>query len=92
MAMHRGCTKHGCAQCMPLYAHPYALVYIITHHPLSPHTSHHTTGPSEWRYAWIPVVAPLCGGLAGAGLFAAIREMYHGQVNPQALIALQASG
>ena len=26
-------------------------------------------GPSDWGYAWIPVVAPLCGGVAGAFLF-----------------------
>ena len=47
------------------------------------------TGPSEWYYAWIPVVAPLCGGLAGAGLFAAVRLLYHGQINVQGLLAVQ---
>ena len=26
-------------------------------------------GPSDWRYAWIPVIAPLCGGAAGALLY-----------------------
>jgi glycerol uptake facilitator protein len=26
-------------------------------------------GDSDWSYSWIPVVAPLIGGLAGAGLF-----------------------
>ncbi len=26
-------------------------------------------GPSDWGYAWVPVVAPLCGGAAGAFLF-----------------------
>jgi glycerol uptake facilitator protein len=29
-------------------------------------------GPSDWEYAWIPVVAPIVGGIAGAALFAAI--------------------
>lgn len=29
-------------------------------------------GSSEWRYAWIPVVAPMVGGIAGAALFTAI--------------------
>lgn len=29
-------------------------------------------GASEWRYAWIPVVAPIVGGIAGAALFTAI--------------------
>jgi glycerol uptake facilitator protein len=29
-------------------------------------------GSSDWAYAWIPVVAPLVGGLAGAALYAAI--------------------
>lgn len=27
-------------------------------------------GPSNWAYAWIPVVAPVVGGVAGAGLYA----------------------
>jgi glycerol uptake facilitator protein len=26
-------------------------------------------GPSDWGYAWVPIVAPLCGGVAGAFLF-----------------------
>jgi len=26
-------------------------------------------GSSDWEYAWIPVVAPIVGGLAGAGLY-----------------------
>jgi glycerol uptake facilitator protein len=26
-------------------------------------------GPSDWEYAWIPVVAPLAGGALGAGLY-----------------------
>jgi glycerol uptake facilitator protein len=26
-------------------------------------------GPSEWNYAWIPVIGPLLGGAAAAGLF-----------------------
>lgn len=26
-------------------------------------------GPSDWGYAWVPVVAPICGGVAGAQLF-----------------------
>src|ERR1700690_59625 len=26
-------------------------------------------GPSDWGYAWIPIVAPLCGGVAGAFLY-----------------------
>jgi glycerol uptake facilitator protein len=29
-------------------------------------------GSSDWEYAWIPVVAPIFGGIAGAGLYAAI--------------------
>lgn len=29
-------------------------------------------GGSDWGYAWVPVVAPLLGGLAGAGLFNAL--------------------
>jgi glycerol uptake facilitator protein len=29
-------------------------------------------GSSDWEYAWIPVVAPIIGGIAGAGLYAAI--------------------
>ncbi len=30
-------------------------------------------GSSEWRYAWVPVVAPLAGGLVAAILFSMIR-------------------
>jgi glycerol uptake facilitator protein len=30
-------------------------------------------GSSDWSYAWIPVVAPLAGGLIGAGLFKLLR-------------------
>jgi glycerol uptake facilitator protein len=26
-------------------------------------------GPSDWDYAWIPVVAPLIGGILGAGMY-----------------------
>jgi glycerol uptake facilitator protein len=26
-------------------------------------------GPSDWGYAWIPVIAPIVGGIAGAGLY-----------------------
>ncbi len=29
-------------------------------------------GPSDWGYAWIPVIAPIIGGIAGAGLYALI--------------------
>ena len=29
-------------------------------------------GPSDWQYSWIPVVGPIVGGIAGAGLFALI--------------------
>jgi glycerol uptake facilitator protein len=29
-------------------------------------------GSSDWQYAWIPVMAPIVGGIAGAGLFALI--------------------
>ena len=29
-------------------------------------------GPSDWGYSWIPVVAPIVGGIAGAGLYAII--------------------
>jgi glycerol uptake facilitator protein len=29
-------------------------------------------GPSDWAYSWIPVVAPIAGGIAGAGLYAII--------------------
>ena len=26
-------------------------------------------GGSDWEYAWIPVVGPIVGGIAGAGLY-----------------------
>jgi glycerol uptake facilitator protein len=26
-------------------------------------------GPSDWSYAWLPVVAPIVGGIAGAALY-----------------------
>jgi glycerol uptake facilitator protein len=26
-------------------------------------------GPSDWSYAWVPVVAPIVGGIAGAALY-----------------------
>jgi glycerol uptake facilitator len=26
-------------------------------------------GGSDWEYAWIPVIAPIVGGVAGAGLY-----------------------
>src|SRR4051794_12328645 len=29
-------------------------------------------GPSDWQYSWIPVVAPLVGGIVGAVLYSAI--------------------
>jgi len=29
-------------------------------------------GPSDWRYAWIPVIAPIVGGIVGAGLYALV--------------------
>ncbi|MGH4123698.1 MAG: MIP/aquaporin family protein [Clostridium sp.] len=29
-------------------------------------------GDSDWKYAWIPVVAPICGGIVAALAFAAI--------------------
>ena len=29
-------------------------------------------GSSDWEYSWIPVVGPIIGGIAGAGLFAII--------------------
>jgi glycerol uptake facilitator protein len=29
-------------------------------------------GPSDWGYAWIPVVAPIVGGIAGAGMYALV--------------------
>ncbi len=29
-------------------------------------------GPSNWPYSWIPVIAPIAGGVVGAGLYALI--------------------
>src|SRR6476620_7490922 len=29
-------------------------------------------GSSDWAYSWIPVVAPIAGGIAGAGLYALV--------------------
>jgi glycerol uptake facilitator protein len=29
-------------------------------------------GPSDWSYSWVPVAAPLVGGIIGAGLYAAV--------------------
>jgi glycerol uptake facilitator protein len=29
-------------------------------------------GPSDWGYAWIPVVAPIIGGIAGAALYSLV--------------------
>ncbi len=29
-------------------------------------------GPSDWAYAWVPIVAPVLGGIAGAQLFQAL--------------------
>ncbi|MCA1556802.1 MAG: aquaporin, partial [Acidobacteria bacterium] len=29
-------------------------------------------GESDWGYAWVPVVAPIIGGVIGAGLFTII--------------------
>jgi len=29
-------------------------------------------GSSDWEYSWIPVIGPIIGGIAGAGLFAII--------------------
>jgi glycerol uptake facilitator protein len=26
-------------------------------------------GPSDWQYSWIPIVGPIIGGIAGAGLY-----------------------
>jgi glycerol uptake facilitator protein len=39
-------------------------------------------GPSEFHYAWIPFFAPLLGGMAGAGLFKAIVQLYDGHEAP----------
>jgi glycerol uptake facilitator protein len=29
-------------------------------------------GPSDWGYSWIPIVGPIIGGVAGAGLYAIV--------------------
>jgi len=29
-------------------------------------------GSSDWAYSWIPVIAPIAGGIAGAGLYSII--------------------
>ncbi|HEX9368078.1 MAG TPA: MIP/aquaporin family protein [Vicinamibacterales bacterium] len=29
-------------------------------------------GPSDWAYSWIPVLAPILGGVAGAGLYSIV--------------------
>lgn len=29
-------------------------------------------GPSDWAYSWIPVIGPIIGGIAGAGLYSLI--------------------
>ena len=34
-------------------------------------------GSSEWGYALVPATADLVGGLAGGGLFAAVRLLFH---------------
>jgi len=37
---------------------------------------------SEWRYAWIPVIAPLCAGVCAGGLYKAWLPRLIGQVKP----------
>jgi glycerol uptake facilitator-like aquaporin len=37
-------------------------------------------GPSEFYYAWIPFLAPLVGGCAGAGLYALTQLVNHSNV------------
>jgi glycerol uptake facilitator protein len=37
-------------------------------------------GPSEFYYSWIPFFAPLCGGCAAAGLYAATQLLNQSQV------------
>ncbi|KAE8955346.1 hypothetical protein PF005_g32427 [Phytophthora fragariae] len=32
------------------------------------------------HYFWIPIVAPLCGGVAGAGLYRVLVEIHHPQL------------
>ena len=29
-------------------------------------------GPSDWEYSWIPIVGPIIGGIAGAGLYSIV--------------------
>jgi glycerol uptake facilitator protein len=29
-------------------------------------------GPSDWAYSWVPIVAPIVGGVAGAGLYSMV--------------------
>ncbi|KAF8067209.1 glpF [Scenedesmus sp. PABB004] len=47
---------------------------------------------SEWWYAWVPVIGPLCGGVLAGGLFKAYVSILKGQVsvdsNPWATTAL----
>ncbi|KAL4165543.1 hypothetical protein KRP22_014254 [Phytophthora ramorum] len=35
------------------------------------------------HYFWIPIVAPLCGGVCGAGLYRVMVEMHHPQPQPR---------
>jgi hypothetical protein len=37
---------------------------------------------SEWWYAWIPVLAPLCGGAAAGGVYRAWITILKGMVTP----------
>ncbi|QHA93375.1 MIP/aquaporin family protein [Bacillus sp. N1-1] len=37
-------------------------------------------GDSNWRYAWIPVIGPACGGMYGAILFKAVTEATYSAV------------
>lgn len=37
-------------------------------------------GPSEFYYSWIPFFAPLVGGCAAAGLYAATQLLNHSDV------------
>lgn len=50
---------------------------------------------SEWKYAWIPVVAPLCAGAAAGGIYQAWLPQLKGQVkadtNPFSTNALAAT-
>jgi hypothetical protein len=36
---------------------------------------------SEWWYAWVPVLGPLCGGVLAGGLFKAYVGILKGQVS-----------